>query len=162
MRLFTGIALPDALLGRLAETLDLLRPTAPIQWSPVANLHITTKFLGEFPEAKLEELKTKLSGLEAVGPIDVEIANFGWFPNPHSPRVLWCGIKASDGLARLAASTDAACATLGVEPESRAYSPHLTLARIKKPGISLVQTRRAIASLNSVDFGNFSAGRFHL
>ena len=55
----------------------------------------------------------------------------GFFPNPHSPRVFWCGIEAP-GLAELAADTDRATAALGIESEKRAFSPHLTLARIKE------------------------------
>ena len=63
--------------------------------------------------------------------IPVRIHELGFFPNPHAPRVFWCGIEAP-GLAELAAETDRATATLGVPRETRAFSPHLTLARIKE------------------------------
>ena len=61
----------------------------------------------------------------------MHIQRVGFFPNPHSPRIFWCGIEAP-GLDELAADTDAATAALGIEREKRAFSPHLTLARIKE------------------------------
>lgn len=162
MRLFTGIALPEAVVSHIAETINRLRGTAPIQWSRASNLHITTKFLGEVPEDRVEELKRALAAIPVPSAFDIEIAGFGWFPNPDRPRVLWCGIRAPDALGELAAATDAACVPFGIEPEKRAFSPHLTIARVKDPTVPLTETKRAIASLPSVDFGRFRAGMFHL
>jgi 2'-5' RNA ligase len=50
---------------------------------------------------------------------------------------------------------------LGVPKEERKYSPHLTLTRVKE-GASLVELRRAVAALESVDFGTFRAAQYHL
>src|ERR1051326_8779367 len=131
MRLFTGLELPAQVVGNLEELLERLRPAARISWSPPANLHITTKFIGEWPEERLDELKGALAGLPAREPIAVRIHRVGFYPNPHSPRIFWCGVDAP-GLDRLAADTDTATSTLGIESEKRAFSPHLTLARIKE------------------------------
>ena len=67
MRLFTGLDLPAEVVGNLEELLQQLRPTARIQWSPPANLHITTKFIGEWPEERLEELKAALRARAIAG-----------------------------------------------------------------------------------------------
>jgi 2'-5' RNA ligase len=74
--------------------------------------------------------------------------------------VFWAGIQASD-LADLARDTEEALAKLGIAKEQRAYSPHLTLARIKTPGKqpALLQ---AVAKLPSLEFGSFVADRFYL
>jgi 2'-5' RNA ligase len=160
MRLFTAIDLSDQILRNLEELLNKLRPTARINWSPPANLHITTKFIGEWPEARLEELTTALAGMAARAPIAVEVRRVGFFPNPHSPRVFWCGIEAP-GLERLAADTEQITSALGIASESRAFSPHLTLARIKER-LNLQPLREAIAALPSLDFGHFEAGGFFL
>jgi 2'-5' RNA ligase len=84
----------------------------------------------------------------------------GFFPNPHAPRVFWCGIEAP-GLEGLARDTDRAAAALGVAPEARAFSPHLTLARIKERP-DLQPLREAIAAQPPLDFGQFEASRFFL
>jgi len=50
MRLFTAIDIPTDLTEALRSFVSRLRPTAKISWSPVENLHVTTKFIGEWPE----------------------------------------------------------------------------------------------------------------
>ena len=160
MRLFTGLDLPDEVVLSLEKLLDHLRATAHVQWSPVENLHITTKFIGEWPEERLDELKTALATIEPRGQISLHIRRVGFFPNPHAPRIFWCGIDAP-GLDKLATAIDRATSPLGIPAETRAFSPHLTLARIKER-INLQPLREAIAALPSQDFGNFVADRFFL
>lgn len=161
MRLFTGIDLPSEVVRALDALLDRLRPAAHIQWSPPANLHITTRFIGEWPEHRLPELRAALGGLPSHPPIPIHIRNLGFFPNARSPRVFWAGVEASPDLAALASETDAALGRLGLEPEGRPFSPHLTLARIKKP-VPLQKLHQSVAALASLDFGSFTAGRFFL
>lgn len=160
MRLFTGLDLPAEVVHNLEKLLKQLQPTARLNWSPPGNLHITTKFIGEWPEERLEELRGALAGLPARPPIQVHIRKVGFFPNPHSPRVFWCGIEAP-GLAELAADTDRAASALGIASEKREYSPHLTLARIKEK-LDLQPLREAIAAQASLDFGQFSGRSFFL
>lgn len=165
MRLFTGLDLPGDVVANLEELLRRLRPAARIQWSPPANLHVTTKFIGEWPEERLGELKAALAGLPGRGVIPVRIRRVGFFPSAHSPRNFWCGIEAP-GLPELAADTDFATAALGIAREKRAFSPHLTLARItlaqSKQAMELQSLREAIAALPSLEFGGFPARRFFL
>ena len=160
MRLFTAIDLPDDVLRTLEDLLVKLRPTARIQWSPPSNMHITTKFIGEWPDARLDELKTALAGIGLQPAIPMEIRRVGFYPNPHSPRIFWCGIEAV-GLDTLAAATDQATAALGIASEKRAFSPHLTLARIKEQ-VNLQPLRETVGALPSLDFGRFTAGSFFL
>src|SRR5437764_2020465 len=94
MRLFAGLELPDEVVANLERLLDRLRPTARLHWSPPANLHITTKFIGAWPPERLTELREALGGLPPHHPIEVLVRHLGFFPNPHSPRVFWCGIEA--------------------------------------------------------------------
>jgi 2'-5' RNA ligase len=162
VRLFTGIALPDDVTGNLARLLDNLRPTAQLRWSPAYNLHVTTKFIGDWPEQRLQELVDALQPLGRRALLQIAVEGVGWLPNPHSPRVLFAAIKAGPELAQLAKDTEDALAGLGIERETRAYKPHLTLARIKDPAVQLAALRQAIAGLKSVEFGAFTAGAFKL
>lgn len=161
MRLFTGIDLPAEVVTNLENLLVRLKPAATINWSPPENLHVTTKFIGEWPEDRLDELKAALGTLPARPAIPIAIGKLGFFPNPHSPRVFWAGIHAGEALAQLARDTEDALAPLGIAREQRAFSPHLTLARIKTPGKqpALLQ---AVAQLPSLEFGAFTADRFFL
>ena len=69
VRLFTAIDLSPEAIASLERLLGELRPTARISWIPVANLHLTTRFLGEWPESRLDELRAALSGLPQRAPI---------------------------------------------------------------------------------------------
>jgi 2'-5' RNA ligase len=160
MRLFTGLDVPAEVVANLEELLRRLKPTARIGWSPLANLHVTTKFIGEWPEERLGELTAALAGIPGRASIPVRIRRVGFFPNAHSPRNFWCGIEAP-GLAELAADIDSTTAALGVERERRPFSPHLTLARIKEK-LELQPLREAIAALPALEFGAFQADRFFL
>ncbi len=161
MRLFTGIALPEPILERLERVLARLRPTAQLRWSPVENLHITTKFIGEWPDERLSEVHQALTALPPRSPIPISVEGLGWMPNPHNPRVFQAGVHAGSQLAALAADTENALAPLGIPAETRPYSPHLTLARISRAA-PLTAIRKAIEKLESVEFGAFEADRFLL
>lgn len=161
MRLFTAIDLPPAIVESLERLIRTLRPTARIHWSRADNLHITTKFIGEWPEQRLDEVGKALAGLPPRDPLRIEVRGLGWFPNPRSPRVFWAGVEAPAALAGLARDTEAALEPLGIAREERAYSPHLTLARIKTP-VPLDPLRQALDRLGPGGFGAFTADSFFL
>src|SRR5262245_1256419 len=128
MRLFTALDLPSEVMRNLEDLLDRLRPAIPanprkrdpvrIVWRPASNLHITTKFIGSWPEERLAELKTALAGLPGRAAIPVRIRGLVFFPNPHGPRALTCGVEAP-GLETLAKDTEAAATALGIDAEDR-------------------------------------------
>ena len=161
MRLFTGIDIPQATAGQLQRLVDQLRPVADFKWSPLANFHITTQFIGEWPESRLEELHQCLDTVRCLKPFQIGIRGLGWFPNPHQPRVLSAGADGGQSLHHLAGAIHTSLQKIGAILETRPYSPHLTLARIAA-GASLQRVRQAIAGLDNTDFGEFVADRFHL
>jgi len=164
MRLFVAIDIPAEIKDALRYFVDRLRPTAKISWSPVDNLHITTKFIGEWPELRLDEIKGALTALPAKGAIDIKVKGLGWFPNARRPRVLWAGVQGGEPLRALAQATEQAVGQLGVPADERDYSPHLTLARIREaiPLERLHQTIESFPAGCGFDFGSFSATQFFL
>jgi len=148
----------------LCSLLKRLKPLAQLSWSRVENLHITTKFIGEWPEERLDEMKRALGATPVPGPIDIAVRGLGWFPNERRPRVFWAGIDGGEPLRALARATEHAVAELGVPAEERAYSPHLTLARIKEaaPLDALRKALEALPSECGFDFGSFRASSFFL
>jgi 2'-5' RNA ligase len=161
MRLFAGIDLPTEVRERVAALLSGLRPYARLNWSPAENLHITTKFIGEWPEPRLDAMVAALRSLPPRPPIGIALRGLGWFPNVHAPKIFWVGVEADGGLAELARHTDETVARLGVPLERRPFSPHLTLARIREK-VPLARLQEAVAALAAEDFGEFTAGSFHL
>ena len=164
MRLFVAIDIPAEIKDALRCFVDRLRPAAKIGWSPLDNLHITTKFIGEWPESRLDEMKHALTSVPVKGAIDVTVKGLGWFPNPRRPRVFWAGIGGGEPLRALARDTEQAAARLGVPVEERPYSPHLTLARIRE-AVPLERLHKTIESFPAgcgFNFGSFSATQFFL
>lgn len=165
MRLFTAIDIPDQVKDALHSFIRRLKPFAKLSWCPVENLHITTKFIGEWPEARLPEMQRVLASVcepAVAEPIPITIRGIGWFPDTRRPRVFWAGIQAGEPLNMLAHRTEQAVAALGVPIETRAFAPHLTLARIRT-AVSLHPLRDALQALPSgcgFDFGSFEATDF--
>src|SRR5712692_5291674 len=108
MRLFTGIDLSDNVREKLERLLMHLRPTAHVKWSAVYNLHVTIKFIGEWPEQKLPQLEDALRSIPKRSAIPIAVCGLGWFPNPHHPRVFWAAVKAGDELEQLVRDTETA------------------------------------------------------
>ena len=160
MRLFTGIAVPPDVLATLEHVLRDLRPLAPLNWSPPENLHITTKFIGQWPEPRLPELEQALGKVDAPLEFPIAISRFGYVPNPHHPKLFFAGVQAGAALTDLAHRIEDAIEPIGVPRDERPYLPHLTLARIKNENIRTLRER--IAQMTNFDFGTFSVSGFHL
>jgi RNA 2',3'-cyclic 3'-phosphodiesterase len=161
MRLFTAVDLgPDVLL-RLERLLMALRPEALIKWSPLDNLHITTKFIGEWPEGRLNELHEALSSAAPRDGFNIELKDLGWFPNDRSPRVLWVGVHGGEPLLKLVRNIEESLQQVGIKSEDREFTPHLTLARIKNP-VPLERLRQKVAEMQPAALGHFSVSQFAL
>ena len=161
MRLFCGIEIPAWVKAGLETLTNRLKPLAKLSWSPIENLHVTTKFIGEWPEDRLPEMKKALAAVSRPGPIDIAVRGLGFYPNERSPRVFWAGIEASPNLHSLARDTEAAVEALGVASEDRDYHPHLTLARRRNP-VPVEKLRKEVSAAAQHDFGKFQAEAFFL
>jgi RNA 2',3'-cyclic 3'-phosphodiesterase len=161
MRLFTAIDPSAEVLLRLERLISVLRPEALAKWSPIDNLHVTIKFIGEWPESRLEELHEALTSLLPREPFEAEVKDLGWFPNERSPRILWIGVHGGNPLFELARETDECLAKLGIPKEDRRFMPHLTLARMKNP-VPLRRLRQGIQEVPPDSFGSFPVARFFL
>jgi 2'-5' RNA ligase len=153
VRLFTAIDIPDDVRAVLRGLLARLRPLANLRWTSIENLHITTKFIGDWPEARLGEIQTALRQVVA-GPVQIALRGLAWFPNQNRPRVLLAQVDAGPELAALASATERALAAAGVPVEDREYRPHLTLARVKDR-VQLEALRPAVEQVGAL--GSFRA-----
>jgi RNA 2',3'-cyclic 3'-phosphodiesterase len=161
MRLFCGIEIPAGIKTRLGALMERLKPLAKLSWSPAENLHVTTRFIGEWPEQRIEEMKRALAAVPRPGTVEIGVRGLGWFPNGGNARVLFAGIEAEEGLAALARDTNACVISAGGAAEERVYHPHLTLARRRHP-VPLDRLQKEVAGIASSDFGSFRADSFFL
>ena len=135
MRIFLAINPPADVRHRVWEVTAPLREVAPdVSWVPEPKIHLTLKFIGQMAEegiAPLVAAMTEIARTHAA-PM-VHLATVGAFPNFRRPRVIWMGIDQEPRLELLHHDVELACEKLGHELEGRAYRPHLTLARVRRP-----------------------------
>jgi RNA 2',3'-cyclic 3'-phosphodiesterase len=136
MRLFVALEIPAAVRAEVEAFLGEHRPSFPrARWVRLEGLHLTLVFLGETAADRLPALRAAYRSVFAGGlPIELSLAGGGFFPPRGPARALWLGANASPELARLQQHVEAAsCEILGRQAEARAFSPHLTLARLPEP-----------------------------
>ncbi|MDE3096806.1 MAG: RNA 2',3'-cyclic phosphodiesterase [Chloroflexota bacterium] len=137
MRLFVAIELPDEVRRALAATVAALSRTGmsgdAVRWVRPDGVHVTLKFLGATPEARLPAVEGALRAAAAAGrPFRLQLAGVGSFGGARNLRVVWAGVAGEvDALAALAARVDGALAPLGFPAEQRPFAAHLTLGRVR-------------------------------
>jgi RNA 2',3'-cyclic 3'-phosphodiesterase len=167
VRLFVALEIPAAVRDNLAAQVAELRElSAKVtdrrpRWVRPENLHVTLKFIGEVSPTKLEGIRGALSAIRSNAPVEIKFCGLGFFPNEQHPRVLWAGLDASANLSSLARDIDGALETQGIARERRAFTPHLTLARIEPPGRH-EKLRAAVQKNGAREFGSFQPREFHL
>ncbi|MEX2143223.1 MAG: RNA 2',3'-cyclic phosphodiesterase [Anaerolineales bacterium] len=136
VRAFIALELPQAMQVALdKEKVHLQKRLIdlPLRWVKTGNIHLTLKFLGLTRTQDLPRisavLKTQATG---TAPIPFEFSDFGVFPNMQKPLVLWVGIKSPAGLQIMQQRIEAEMEKIGYPAEEREFSPHLTLARVRR------------------------------
>lgn len=165
MRLFVALDIPAGVRQAIAELIDRLKPICRgARWVRSEGIHVTLKFIGHVrdPDAKkIEAIRIALSKIRSERPVEMRFRGMGFFPNERRPRVFWCGVEGSANLAPLAAAIEGALEPLGIERESRAFAPHLTLARIASPeGVN--RLLHEAEKLRDADLGAARESEFHL
>ncbi|MFN2595372.1 MAG: RNA 2',3'-cyclic phosphodiesterase [Actinomycetota bacterium] len=136
VRLFVAAQVPQNILQELSVFIEPFKPAFPkARWAPVANQHITLKFVGWFPRSELGRAEDAIAtAVEGCRTGDISVVGLGAFPSQRRIRVLWAGLEDPGGvMAPLAKRLDEVFEPLGVTPENRDFSPHLTLARFRTP-----------------------------
>jgi 2'-5' RNA ligase len=160
IRAFLAVELSQELQAELATVQqDLKRRIEPemkrdtrISWAKPASIHLTIKFLGDMDEQVIDPMLVAVE--QTVGsqrPVNVPLERLGAYPRPQSPRVLWVGPSENwerggeaTRIAEIHGAIEQACEGLSFLRETRPFSPHLTLARIKvgerHVGVALAQS----------------------
>jgi 2'-5' RNA ligase len=152
-RLFVALPLAGGVRDAMA---DLMRELAggPIEvrspgqprWVGVEGLHLTLRFLGATPDARIPDLTGAIAAAASgVEPFRIELGGGGAFPSVNRPRVLWIGVRAgAPDLAELASRLNVELAPLGWPADDRPFQAHLTLARTDGVAGSDQRARRLV------------------
>jgi 2'-5' RNA ligase len=135
-RTFICIELPDRIRLAIAALQSQLKPDrSQISWVKPSNIHLTLKFLGNVPVRRVTDVIHAVTrAATVVAPFEIIVGGTGCFPTAHNPRVLWVGLAVlPEPLTRLYDAIESELAAHGYARESRKFSPHLTIARIREP-----------------------------
>ncbi len=136
MRAFIAFELPEVVraeLAALSASLQRRLAGAPLSWVPPGNLHLTLKFLGQIETGQAAAIADALRRLSLdYTAMPITLDGLSVFPSPHRLRVVWAGLHAPAQLAQLAAAVEDAMHALGFARETRTFTPHLTLARVRR------------------------------
>ena len=135
VRSFIAIELPDELrlaLGTLQTRLKSHNQPW-VKWVDPYSIHLTLKFLGNIAAGRLDEiLKAMKEATEGIPALHLKVNGLGVFPNPRRVQVAWVGLNGEITiLSQLQQRLEISLAQLGFARESRPFTPHLTLARVR-------------------------------
>ncbi|MGE0210097.1 MAG: RNA 2',3'-cyclic phosphodiesterase [Parvibaculaceae bacterium] len=140
-RLFTGIEIPPD----IAADLDLMKGGVwGARWIEPENFHLTLRFVGDVDENVSSELALMLQGVSPPA-FTMQLRGVGAFGGAK-PHTIYTGVPENPALRRLQAAQERICQAVGLPPEQRKYTPHVTLARLRQANAGEVQ--RFIAAHN--------------
>ena len=135
VRSFIAIELPNELKVGLSQLEAQLKSGKQpgVKWVNPYSIHLTLKFLGSIAVDKISQITKSMSeAVQGISPFHLEVKELGAFPNLRRVQVVWVGISGEvDRLGQLQQRIESNLARLGFAPESRPFTPHLTLARLR-------------------------------
>ena len=162
VRVFIAIELSEPVCDAIQKQTARLRQTLGnelIRWVPTQNMHLTLKFLGDTTTSHLEFLKQMLAREANLHPqFNLQLDGLGAFPTSKRPRLLWIGIHAPTELVSLQKSIETGTTRLGYEQEERAFSPHLSIGRVRQ-NINPPEMQKIRTALDTIQLGNIGTAR---
>jgi len=135
IRSFIAIELPNELKSELTRLEARLKSDNQpgVKWVNPDSIHLTLKFLGNIAADRTGEITRAMeNAAQGISPFHLEVKELGVFPNLRRVQVAWVGISGEvDKLSQLQKRIETALTPLGFAPETRAFTPHLTLARLR-------------------------------
>ena len=153
-RLFTALEIPVAAGAQLA----LLRfGLSGARWIDPANYHVTLRFIGDVDHATARDVAALLGEARHRVQVSVTLDALGSFGGDR-PRALFARVVPTPELSRLQGEHEKLVRRAGVEPESRKFTPHVTLARMRD--IRPTEVAAFIAQAGRFPRLSFTAERF--
>jgi 2'-5' RNA ligase len=147
VRTFLAIPLPRTLQDAIRALQTSLKPRIPgVHWARPETLHLTLIFFGDTPQETLEKIKVSVLSVKGCQrSFPLEVKGLGAFPSRHRPRVIWLDLEPKEKLRRMHGHCLRALHAAGVATESRPYSPHLTIGRLRQQQPDLTDLCNSVA-----------------
>ena len=149
VRSFIAIELPDEVKAGLVQLEAQLKLSKipSVKWVDPYSIHLTLKFLGNIAVDRISEIaKVMKEAARGLSPFHLEVKGLGVFPNLKRVQVVWVGVGGEvDKLSQLQQRIESSLVPLGFTAESRPFTPHLTLARLRDR--ALPDERQRLAQL---------------
>jgi 2'-5' RNA ligase len=145
------------ILKRLVDAQEKLAESgADLRLVEPENIHVTMRFLGDIQPTMIDRIQSAMEQI-VFKPFDVEIHGVGAFPSTKYARVVWAGIKeGAEGLRDIFNQVEPRLRNLGLRPDSKGFSPHITIARVRS-GRNKDQLARCVDELADYTFGMLRA-----
>jgi 2'-5' RNA ligase len=157
IRLFTALEIPPDIADRLCQLQSGLKGA---RWIDPENFHITLRFIGDVPENTAADIDEALQHI-TFEPFELTLDGVGQFGNMR-PHAVWAGVSENEELRALQHRQEVAMQRLGLRPEPRKYSPHVTLARLNKRAASAADVMQYIEQHNLFASHEFTVDHFTL
>lgn len=155
LRLFTGLEIPQDIKFEL----DMMKGgVIGARWMERDSYHLTLRFIGDIEETLARDLAEALDSI-AVPSFVTRLKGLGAFGGAK-PHAIYANAEMSLDLKRLQAANERACRQVGLAGETRKFTPHVTVARLRRADPGDVQ--RYIAAHNLYESRPFEVGRFVL
>jgi 2'-5' RNA ligase len=125
-RLFVAIRPPRVIRDHL---LDLMGGVSGARGLSDEQIHLTLRFIGEVDRHLAQDIHAALGSIHHPG-FDIALNGVAAFDRRGEPVTLWAGVAPHEPLRALHKKVDQACLQVGIEPDRRAYLPHITIARL--------------------------------
>lgn len=128
MRLFVAIRPPRAVREHLIAAMGGI---SGARWQSDDQLHLTLRFIGDVDRRQSEDIHAALGAVYQPA-LEIALSGVGFFDQRGRPGAVWAGVTPHEPLEKLHNKVDQALVRAGLEPERRAYLPHITLARLNR------------------------------
>tara|TARA_R110000824_G_scaffold118960_11_gene271805 strand:+ start:15868 stop:16437 length:570 start_codon:yes stop_codon:yes gene_type:complete len=155
IRLFTAIEIPDEIAARL---LPMQQGFDGARWIERESFHITLRFIGDVAEDVADDIDEALSKIPFT-PFNLSLEGVGVFGN-EKPHALYAGVQPSEALTILQGRHESAMRRVGLKPETRKFTPHVTLARLQ--GFEVDEAQSFVMANNLFATPAFEVARFIL
>lgn len=132
VRTFISVKIPD--ISPIEGTLDEVSSIRNVKASPVSQMHITLKFIGDVDEKKVPKVVESVrAACKGHSPFEVILSGTGCFPNERKPSVIWIGASPEKELASLSEDIGSRLSAAGIDFDDKPFKGHITIGRCKGP-----------------------------